>query len=257
MSSLKPSTFSFRRVIDIAMHGTSNDGVVKVALEDDYHHFRVCVRFHNQVITQVQSQAIRTPYTLCSDAGAQLDRLEGVKVQGVAAAINGYTNATLHCTHQLNMTGLALAAASRNSARRRYEIQVAWHEQGVSEPRLIRDGELVLCWSVENNVIVNPAPFIGRSLGRGFSRWAIENFEVDLSESIIVLQHGTYVSQGRLLDLDLQNHAAATGYCYAQQPERAEQALRNKGSTLDFSDEPHALCASDQFWLGCDQVSVY
>jgi hypothetical protein len=44
-------------------------------------------------------------------------------------------------------------------------------------------------------------------------------------------------------------HAMPTSACFAQQPERAPTALRQVGSTWDFSDRAAALCADDEAWL--------
>jgi len=54
---------------------------------------------------------------------------------------------------------------------------------------------------------------------------------------------------GKGKPLDEQVHALATGRCFAQQPERATLALRQLGSTWDFSGRAEALCADDETWL--------
>ncbi|MNV97966.1 hypothetical protein D3C71_1931600 [compost metagenome] len=70
-----------------------------------------------------------------------------------------------------------------------------------------------------------------------------------MAEAALLLRRCTLISMGRAYNLDEQVHAMSTGLCYSQQSERAEQALRMKGSTLDFSDKPLKLCAQDQKWL--------
>jgi hypothetical protein len=55
--------------------------------------------------------------------------------------------------------------------------------------------------------------------------------------------------------LDAQVHAKPTGLCFAQQPVRAERALRQVGSTWDFSDRADVLCADDESWLAFQGVA--
>jgi len=57
------------------------------------------------------------------------------------------------------------------------------------------------------------------------------------------------ISLGRLRNLDIERHARPTGHCFAQQPGRADEALRIVGSTEDYSDRSEQLCGSDQTWL--------
>eukprot|EP01038_Epipyxis_sp_PR26KG_P003145 gene3145-4459_t len=52
---------------------------------------------------------------------------------------------------------------------------------------------------------------------------------------LLVLRRGAAISMGKGKPLDAQVHAVATGRCYAQQAERAPLALRQVGSTWDFT----------------------
>jgi hypothetical protein len=54
------------------------------------------------------------------------------------------------------------------------------------------------------------------------------------------------ISRGRERNLDLLEHAEASGRCFAQQPERAVIALRVVGSTWDFTERAGELCAQDR-----------
>lgn len=69
------------------------------------------------------------------------------------------------------------------------------------------------------------------------------------AEAALLLRRCTAIAVGCSRNLDLQVHAKSTGYCFAQQPRRAEQALRVLRSTLDFSATPGLLCADEQNWL--------
>ncbi|NIB44108.1 hypothetical protein HBA55_31195 [Pseudomaricurvus alkylphenolicus] len=247
---------SFWRTIEIVIHGSTEDGVAKVALEDDYHHFQVCLRLCNQKVTATCARALRTPYTLCANASAQLSKLEYVPVINTAAAIHRHTDARLQCTHQLDMAGLALAAAARGDTRLRYFMEVPRHQQGQTHPRLWRNDKLIVEWSVLNNTLCSPFPYEGVHLGKGFSHWAIKNLDAYTAEAVIVLRRSAIIALGRLRDLDLETHAAKLGHCYAQQPERATEALRVLGSTKDFSSDPYSLCSTDRDWLRDDAFTT-
>jgi len=79
---------------------------------------------------------------------------------------------------------------------------------------------------------------------------------VDEAEAAIALRRCVMISLGRHKPLDTWVHAVASGHCYAQQPVRAEQALRMVGSTWDFSGRADDLCADDAAWLaGADDPS--
>jgi hypothetical protein len=81
------------------------------------------------------------------------------------------------------------------------------------------------------------------------ARWAFNNLSEEEAEAALLLRRCTQISLGRLNNLDAQVHASSTGRCYSQQPARAKQALRIKGSTWDFSEAASALCIDDQNWL--------
>jgi hypothetical protein len=82
------------------------------------------------------------------------------------------------------------------------------------------------------------------------ARWALHNLSNEEAEAALLLRRCTLISLGRAHNLDAQAHAASTGLCYSQQPERAVLASRMIGSTWDFSAAQSALCADDQDWLG-------
>lgn len=239
----------FRRVIDIVLHGNVDSGEVRAALEDDYHHFRVRLVLHNQKVAEAHAEALRTPYTLCKESVSQIAEICNTPILQVAHDITRATDARLQCTHQLDLAGLALATASRELQHQRYAIEVPRHEAGFTQPRLWRNGVEILHWEVQDNIITSPSPFCDRPLIQGMAAWAIANLDRETAEAAMVLRRCTLISLGRLRNLDLETHAHDWGRCYVQQPERAFNAKRVIGSTLDFSDRQKDLCATDQDWL--------
>lgn len=247
MTEAKPPVF--RRIIDIVNHTESDGGRVRVALEDDYHHFRVQVDYSNGRVLDVSGEAFRSPYTICGEANAVLPQLRGMALSPNSVAAARFGDQRQHCTHMLDEAGLAVAAAANGIARRRYEIEVPRHIDGCTHARLWRDGTQYLEWDVREYTIESPPPYAGLNLGRGMSRWVQDNLNDEQAEAALVLRRCAMISLGRLHNLDLEVHAKSSGFCYAQQAHRAEQALRVKGSTLDFSDKRGALIASDRNWL--------
>jgi len=239
----------FRRVIEIVTHGSRARGCARVALEDDYHHFRVSLEYRNRFITRATGDALRTPYDLCRDATIGLGLLRGMALETDADVVLNHIDRRQQCTHMFDEAGLAVAAVTRNIRQRRYEIEVPRHVRGATRPRLWRDDDLLLDWQVEDGVIVSPAPFAAVNLGKGMARWALDNLGPDEAEAAIVLRRCSLISQGRLRNLDLESNASVTGRCFVQQPERAKRASRVKKSTLDFTNCKERLCAGDQSWL--------
>jgi hypothetical protein len=245
----------FRRRIIIKHRALGQGGETRAALEDDFHHFRVSLRHEVEQVVHIQGQALRHPYSLCPGALGQLPQLLGMRLDAVAHAVTRATDARTQCTHLLDLAGLAMAAAARGGGQRQYDIEVPDRVNGQTTATLHRDGQPLLAWQVQDGTLTGPAPYTGVSLHKGLAGWALQTLSMDEAEAAIALRRCVTISLGRHKPLDTWVHAAPTGHCYAQQPARAEQALRVVGSTWDFSDRAEALCADDAAWLaGADDT---
>jgi hypothetical protein len=249
---------TFRRRIAIAGDYAAGDSAglarVRAALEDDFHHFRVEIRCRAGTIDGVDGHALRYPYTMCPNAAQPLRRLIGMALSSLANSVTRHTDATEQCTHMFELAGLAMAAAARGITHREYRIEVPMRIDDCTMPRLWRDGEALLHWQVAGNVIEGPEPYGQRSMQQGLARWALTHLPEDEAEAALVLRRATAISIGRTKQLDAQQHAVSTGFCYSQQASRAEHALRMVGSTLDFTTGGAALCAGDAAWLAFDEA---
>lgn len=241
--------FMFRRRIIISNRTDGPQTVTRAALEDDFHHFRVEVTGIGGRVSKVGGEAPRKPYTLCSHAIGQLEVLVGMPLAGTSHEVTRVTDPTGQCTHLFELAGLAIAAAARGTPRRQYDIAVPPRVADRTHPTLARDGIHCLEWSVVGSVIEGPAPYAGVGLYQGMARWALSTLDAEEAEAALVLRRGTGISRGRGMNLDAQVHAQPTGNCFAQQPQRAQQAIRVVGSTLDFAAHPADLCADDLAWL--------
>lgn len=242
-------TVLFRRRIVLASRASHAGAAVRAALEDDYHHFRVELLVADGQVTGISGQSPRHPYSLCPSASAALSSLVGMTLSGSAHAVTLHTPASGQCTHQFDMAGLACAAAARGIATRQYDIEVEVADLGHRAARLWRDGQPLLDWQVTDWTLTGPPPYSGVDLRHGLARWALSNLPEEEGEAALVLRRCTVISLGRTKPLDQQVHARASGACYVQQPERAALALRQVGSTWDFTQSPERLCADDADWL--------
>lgn len=236
----------FRRRVEIH---TQQSGEVRAALEDDFHHFRVSIQHEQEIVTFIRGYAVRYPYTACPGAALPLEALVGMPLSDVAHSVTRATDGRHQCTHMLDLAGLAIAAAARQTHDLIYDVSVPQRTDGRTSPVLWRDGREYLQWQVNGTLIEGPAPYCGIDLNHGMAAWAINTLEPEEAEAALLLRRCTTISRGREYDLDSVGHAAKTGLCYSQQPGRAEQALRMKGSTLDFTNHAEQLCASDQDWF--------
>nr|WP_315189759.1 DUF2889 domain-containing protein [uncultured Albidiferax sp.] len=239
----------FRRRIILHSETKGEECHVRAALEDDFHHFRVEVVAVDGRVTRILAESPRRPYSLCSNAIAELDVLLGMELSPVAHAVTRLTDPTQQCTHLFELAGLAIAAAARSIARRQYDVEVPTRIEGRALPTLARDGVPLLAWEVQGTVIQSPAAYAGIDLNRGMARWALSTLPQDEAEAALVLRRCTGISKGRGMNLDHQAHAQPNGHCFSQQPQRASQAIRMVGSTWDFSQTAERLCADDQTWL--------
>lgn len=244
----------FRRSIRLHAKAGAGDALrVRAALEDDFHHFRVELRSLGGVVSAITAQAPRHPYSLCPSAAQSLQLLVGTALTRQAHALGKAVDPREQCTHLLDLAGLAAAVAARGVRERRYDIEVPLRQGGRTQAWLARDGVPLLCWDVLELAVTGPDPYTGFDLRQGMARWALAHLPEDEAEAALVLRRCAAISMGKGKPLDAQRHANATGRCYAQQPERAPLALRQVGSTWDFTARADALCVDDEPWLSFDE----
>ena len=222
---------------------------VRAALEDDFHHFRVELLALDGHIKVIRTQAPRHPYSLCPTAAQQIQQLVGAALLSQAHAMTKLVDPREQCTHVLDLAGLAAAQAVRGPGERRYDITVPLRVEGRTRAALSRDGTPLLTWDLQHLDITGPAPFGGMSLRVGLASWALAHLSADDAEAVLVLRRAAAISLGKGVPLDQQMHAHVTERCYVQQAARAPQALRQVGSTWDFTARAEALCADDAAWL--------
>lgn len=228
---------------------TGGRGRVVADLEDDFHRMRVVIEHDGERVLTIAGESTRFPWTECPGALTPLQALRGAKLTTATTVAANGANPRENCTHLFDIATLAVAHAAAARERRRYDVAVPDRIDNRTRPTLARNGEPLLVWEVTGSKITGPAPFAGRSLrGMEFLRWAEAEFDADAAEAAIVLRRGTFISAGRLNDLDTSPNAAAlikwTGStCHSFTPGIAESADRVIGSAHEFSHQPEALLA--------------
>jgi len=239
-----------RRVRVVATEATT----VVADLEDDFHRFRVTLHHDGERVVDVRGEGLRYPWSTCANAAAQLHELDGMPLSPRCSAVAHHADPRANCTHMFDLAGLAGAHAARGGERRQYDIELPPTVGGTTTPRLWRDGDLLLTWTLgyvagEGRTLVDPPPsFDGAPWRGGFMRWADATLEPDAAEAAIVLRRACEIGLGRGMDLDGYDRAeqlasVMLNVCYTMRPGTIAVALRNKGTVRDFADHVDALLA--------------
>jgi hypothetical protein len=219
-------------------------------LEDDFHHFEVTLDHDASTVTGVTMEARRWPWATCPDAGANLAQLVGMALSPRCTAVAEVSDPHWQCTHQFDLAGLCVAHAARGTHRREYEVALEPDGDGL-RPRLWRDGEIVLEWTISDGrptrVLVDPQPPFDAAPWRGgFIKWADATLPAADAEAAIVLRRACDIGMGRGMDLEAigvgeELDGIMRGVCYSMQPSVSPVAFRNRGSIRDFGSHRDAL----------------
>ena len=223
-------------------------GAVYADVEDDAHRFGVTVYHDGVAVTRVEGRAIRTPWTLCAAARSELSRLVGMRLAPTPVAAARHTDQKLQCTHMFDLAAIAISHAARGIREREYRVEAPWYE--LDAPRTVtlrRDGELIWTWTLVRDRIVAPEPYASVGV-RSLLKWCEGNSsDPDMLEAIFIMRRALLVSGSRTVQLDLMKVAAETGHgtgaCFVHHPDRIHLALRNKGTTLDFTTDASGMLA--------------
>jgi hypothetical protein len=262
--------FDNRGVLRRRIRLASAGGIARGAVEDDFHHFEVCVAHDGQVVQDIVGAAWRHPWETCAGAtdDSILGRLRGVSLGTDMMRRKGLPDPLQQCTHLYEIALLAIAQAARGGSRT-YDIAVPTRTgrtlfptfdgqgrihanpagvDGHTNATLHRDGELVLEWTIAGEMIVEPPRFAG-TRQRDLSRWIAEHdIDDDCAEAIKVLRRGLHISGGRIQptrqipSADYQRSAKGVA-CFTFQPHNAPLAWRRDEDLLDFTNHGEALLA--------------
>lgn len=208
------------------------DDTVEASIEDFIHHFRLELDHDGCVVTDLRGEAVRAPWSVCPGATSQLGELIGTRLDQAPRP----SDPTEHCTHLLDLAGVAIRFAAAAVPSRRIDLEVVGWDGPEAMATARRDDGLALRWTVRDWVVVDPEPYAGRSLGGGFGSWAASSLPGDEAELALLLRRATLMSPSRGIDLDdfdrLSDSRVIRGSCYASRPERIDLGRRNRGSSL-------------------------
>lgn len=218
----------FRRRVLLAQ---PRPGIVEASIEDHIHHFSVVVTHERGSVVAVEGDAIRAPWDLCPGAIEVLTDLVGSPI-GVLPRVG---DPSAHCTHLLDVAATAIRFAGHSAVERRIDLEVVGWATPRSTARAVRHDGPALRWTVEGDLVVEPEPFTGRRLGRGFTDF-VAGLDPETAELALLLRRATRMCRSRSIDLDrfdvLAESGLIPGSCFASQPDRIGVARRNRGSTL-------------------------
>jgi len=206
-------------------------GKVTAALEDDYHCMAVTLHHQGAVITTVDADFQRAPWTTCPGAPAKVkSTFEGVGLADAASRGEKQSN----CTHLHDLATLAAAHAGDASGLQ-YDILVSDIADGRNASEVWRDGVLIHRWEMEGGFVLT-APAAASGLNLMKLRGWIETLDGPEREAARLLQWGSIVAHGRARPMAEQSDASKMPpNCFTFQPENAISAVR-VGKIIDFSD---------------------
>lgn len=218
-------------------------------LEDDFHHFRVTLAHADGVVTSVQGEALRFPWTTCPDAAVPLHELEGMALTDRMTAAAAHSDPRMNCTHMFDAACLAVTHAYRGTPTRRYDVELWLPAGGRSRMHLRRDGEDLFTWEISDGVFTNQLPWSEGPWRGGFLRWADSTLPPEDAEAAIVARRVCDIGMGRTMDLEAFPTAegllwVTEGACYTMRTGVAEHAHRMRGTIRDFGADPDAMLSS-------------
>lgn len=207
-------------------------GSVTAELEDDYHRMVVTLRHEGGVITGVDSEMKRSPWTTCEGAMAALvDTFLGKRLDDPSVK----RSKQLNCTHLYDLATFCAGHAGE-SARVTYEVFTSDPVDGLVVTRVFRDGEHMFDWTLQGGKFVTPEAVAGKGLTQ-IGEW-LDSLPTREQEAARILRWASMVSGGRGIDMPTGMVGADIGIpgsCHTFQPGTAQLARRKPGASVDFS----------------------
>lgn len=208
-------------------------GQVTALVEDDLHHMKVTLDHDGEVITCVEGEMIRAPWSTCP--GARLALAETFTGAELAAAA-GVGAKKQNCTHLFDMAVLA-AAHARDAAPTRYDLRVEDPLEGVRPMDIARNGEVRMAWIEKDKRFLAPAAIAGLGY-KEMGPW-IASLSPAEEEMARLLRGVAVISHGRQIPMEKQSDATRIPpNCHTFQPGQREHAVRVSG-IHDFTTAIH------------------
>ena len=206
-------------------------GCVSAELEDDYHRMVVVLTHAAGIVTRIDSEMKRAPWTSCPGAMRQLEAtFAGQPLSGFVRRGEKLSN----CTH-LHDLALFAAAHAEDAVPTAYDVFVSDPVAGARIARLDRDGAVVLEWRFAGDRIVAPDALAGRTVGE-LGDW-IAAQDRAVQEAARILRWAAILALGRAMEIPAGISATAFpgGTCFTFQPAMALTSTRLPDVDRDFS----------------------
>ncbi|MCW1432300.1 DUF2889 domain-containing protein [Novosphingobium sp. JCM 18896] len=213
------------------------------AIVDDSHH-SMWVRLHHDgaAVTGVESAMLRFPADTCPGARSVLDELVGYAISTPAGDLFAGGRARRNCTHLFDLAVLAFRFIRDVSSERVMDFFLPDAPDGQQRAQAYLDGERVLDWWLEDEVIVSPPSFAGFDLNAGFiSRVMATHVGIE-RDMALMMQKSVHVARGRKRVVDrrpghpLTDAIDMLDACYTYSEPRFSKAGECAGYVRDFSD---------------------
>lgn len=208
-------------------------GQVTALVEDDLHHMKVTLDHDGEVITCVESEMIRAPWSTCPGAVLALARTFTGAALDAAAGVGAKKQ---NCTHLFDIAVLA-AAHARDTKPTRYDLRVEDPVDGVRHMDIARGGKLCMAWSEKDKRFLAPASIAGLGY-KEMGPWIASLAPAD-EEMARLLRGVAVISHGRQIPMEKQSDATRIPpNCHTFQPGQREHAVRVSG-IHDFTTAIH------------------
>jgi len=221
----------------------ASTGEVRADLFDDYHDMACILRHDETVVTAIEADIRRAPFSTCPGAIGAVGELVGIPLRMPHRQLYGEGRPQRNCTHIFDLAAFAITHAVSGKAARILDFVVpdlvdpgAWVEAWI-------DGKAVHRWKIAHNeAIVAPAEYAGRSMFGGFARWAEGQFDGTVLELALHLQKVVLVARGRryLITQESENsirdEPERIGACYSFSEPQFSIARPNPDYVRDFTD---------------------
>lgn len=206
-------------------------GRVTAELEDDYHRMVVALSHADGVLTAIDSDMKRWPWTTCPGA---IEQLRATFAGAALADMARRGGKKQNCTHLYDLAVFAAAHAGEH-APIAYDIIVTDPVDGVRAAQLMRDGAQVLDWTLDGDLFFAPSDLAGRRIGD--LNDVVDRLDPAGAEAVRILRWACILALGRAMEIPAGLPATAfpPGSCYTFQPEKAVVSTRRPGVDTDFS----------------------
>ncbi|MDB5715460.1 MAG: hypothetical protein JWO15_2857 [Sphingomonadales bacterium] len=214
-----------RRVIRLTNVGNA---AVAAHLIDNYHEMRCRLAHDGTFVTAIEGEIIRYPTTACPGSPASLDELRGLRLDTPGRLLYDTARLRRNCTHMFDIAALSMKHAMRSDVTRTYVAEIPDQIDQPVEIMITCNGQGIHRWTVDQDLIVEPADLAGLPTLQGFTKWAAEKFVGENLEAAFVLSRACFISKVRPYapkagkGMPLTENAALIGACYAYSAQNIE-----------------------------------